>query len=762
MSEKNHSDASHDKRQPTLVGVLTRKLFLSLVAVFIGIAVLINLYGGYLLRSVTNEKLEYILSSQSDDISKLLWDLDTDAIQSTLVNITKDQSIKAARVTEIDNGNESVTAEYEWDNNEADPIILTHKITYKYADGHIRDLGVLSIIADYHTVEVQLQKILVITAFLFGFTFILIATLVYRTLRKGIAPLEKLSASLVDVDYFTHKIERDSEVTREIHNLFNALIKMQSIMQSQTLEIQQQKTMLDTIIENIPIGLLVEDVLHNDDLVLMNNMMKTIFNIPENRHKNISSFFSDKDTLFLRKMNRRILENKKHIDVETYQSTSVKDELIIQIIKTPIFNNNNEISLIVSMFENVTERTKFKENLMIAKENAESANRAKSEFLANMSHELRTPMNSILGLSRIILEDTSIDNEQSEMLQTILKSSEVLLNTVNDILDLSKIESGSVNLETIPFSLKESAGAAISTIKPLADSKSRLSFTSSWHGELTPKVLGDPTRLIRIITNLCSNAVKFTDRGFVEVIYEANRIEDGKILFNICVKDSGIGIAPNKLGRIFEKFSQADDSTTRRFGGTGLGLAITKQLVEMMGGTISVTSKFGFGSEFNVSIPFTEVVETVSDEDLSASGHIDHHDLVDGKDRKNIRDIKVLIAEDQQMNQLLIKKIMEKLNVQNFDIADDGQIAFDKFRRGSYDFIIMDCHMPNMDGFQTTRAIRQLEREDNLTPVPILAMTADAMVGTREECLKAGVTDYISKPVDFQLLKKIISAWFIV
>lgn len=384
---------------------------------------------------------------------------------------------------------------------------------------------------------------------------------------------------------------------------------------------------------------------------------------------------------------------------------------------------------------------------------AEAANRAKSEFLANMSHEIRTPMNAIIGLSDLLSRSNPLTPKQTQFISTLQTSAESLLTLVNDLLDIAKIESRTVDLDHIAFSMPDVINETVKMIKVRANQKNLSVEIENNCDHVEDRVfVGDPGRIRQILVNLCGNAVKFTEKGGIKITFSCGDIDaEGMSVVDIAVKDTGIGIAPDKLDKVFQKFEQADSTINRKYGGTGLGLTITKTLIEAMNGTIHVESQLDKGSTFRISLPLQIQSAGAAGLDSWQPSAIQI---------SNGLNARVLLVEDYAPNVLVASHFLEDFGY-ICDVASNGNEAIEKIKSVSYAAVLMDVQMHGMNGLEATKIVRGFEVENNTSRLPIIGMTAHALAGDREKCMNAGMDDYITKPFNpaelQEKLKKAIS-----
>jgi len=658
-------------------------------------------------------------------------------------------------------------------------------------------------------------------------------------------------------------------------------------------ELRRLKAHLDSVIDNLPIVVFIKDA-KDLRLVLWNKAGEELLGVARSEvlGKNDYDLFPREEAEFFVGKDREALQGKKLLDIpEEVMETRHRGRRIIHTKKIPILDENGEPSFLLGIAEDITERKAAELELQKAKEVAESANRAKSDFLANMSHEIRTPMNGIIGMTNLLL-DTPLNPEQKDFAETVRTSSDSLLTILNDILDFSKIEAGKLTFETLDFDLREVVEGTLELVAQRAQAKG-IEIASWVQPEVPVQLRGDPGRVRQILLNLVGNAIKFTSRGEVFLEVSKKNETDGDVELYISVKDTGIGISEEAQGRLFEAFSQADTSTTRRYGGTGLGLAICKKLVEMMDGTIGVESLDEKGSTFwftvrlgkqasqlaqplpnkdslagvrvlivddnttnrtilhyqvlgwrmrnggsvasgrealavlrreasggdpyrlailDMQMPemdglelaraiksdpaiastrlilLTSLCQRLRPDELKEAGiafwlvkpakqaqlfnalvaTLREDEKIDQQlaaptqaslnlDAPEIKIVaKILLAEDNVVNQKVAIRQLKKLGY-NADVVANGLEVLDALKRIHYDIILMDCHMPEMDGYEATRSIRNSRIKKGLLPIKIIAMTANAMQGDREKCIEAGMDDYISKPVKMEELEAAIN-----
>ena len=383
--------------------------------------------------------------------------------------------------------------------------------------------------------------------------------------------------------------------------------------------------------------------------------------------------------------------------------------------------------------------------LVEARDRAEQMSAAKGQFLANMSHEIRTPMNGVIGTLQL-LEASELTETQREYASTAHKSAEALLSILNDILDLSKIEAGKLSLEEISFDLREVI-SDITTLHSLSADKKKVVLRSEIDTSLPEFVIGDPTRIRQLLVNLISNALKFTEKGEVCVKLKVQTSDAAQAVVRIEVSDTGVGIEKVTLEKLFNAFTQADGSTTRKYGGTGLGLAIVKQLVSLMRGKLGVESEPRKGSTFWFEIPLG----------IAQNGQ-KKKPLEEVKEKRKLPSARILLAEDNPVNQMVACRMLEKLGLEAV-VAGNGNLALKQLESEKFDAVLMDCQMPEMDGFAATRILRDYEKQMSKPHITVIAMTANVMEGDRERCLDAGMDDYIGKPVQLEELEEILLRW---
>ncbi|XZF12873.1 PAS domain S-box protein [Chitinophagaceae bacterium MMS25-I14] len=520
--------------------------------------------------------------------------------------------------------------------------------------------------------------------------------------------------------------------------------KMRSELEVMEYEQKQQQQMLQELIDNVPNFIFVKDL--EGHYLLANKRLKLLAGVErtEDINARLKTFINEQSSSDkYAESDRQVAENKAVVSFEEKMEKD-GDTYYFQVVKFPLLDTEGNVKFICGVSSDITEHRESENKLREAQKAAEQARSAQETFLANMSHEIRTPMNGIIGMSNLLLS-TGQDEEQKEYTETILESSRNLLSIINDLLDFSKIKSGKFLFENIPFKVRHVIRKAIYPLQFKAEEK-QIGMELVIDDSVPDVLIGDPVRLQQILINLTGNAVKFTSEGKVGIKVMTDTGAHGDIQLGISVSDTGIGIAEDKLGYVFESFTQNNVNTSRKYGGTGLGLAIVKQLTEMQKGKVDVSSKIGEGSVFSVKIPYRIGKQVPVSENKPS--------ILRGNGQNLLEGMHILVAEDNLINQKVVKNTLIKQGA-IVDIVANGQLAIDHIEQQYYDVVLMDLQMPEVDGYKATRHIRQVLKID----VPIIAMTADALKGEAERCFDAGMTGFISKPFDpddlYQQLLKI-------
>ncbi|MDO1445860.1 ATP-binding protein [Rhodocytophaga aerolata] len=511
--------------------------------------------------------------------------------------------------------------------------------------------------------------------------------------------------------------------------------------------IVDRTTITGKVVDAFPWAWYIADM-HTDTILYANHAFCKLWNL---EHLEFSlrtgelTHHSEVKPYLLRMMADR--ESKLNLDgfdlpsIPGHNETEVRltNNKVLRVLTSQLENAAHQV---VYVFEDITARTKQGEALIQAKVEAEETAAAKQSFLSAMSHEIRTPMNAVLGMTHLLLQENPRP-EQIENLQTLKFSSENLLVLINDILDLSKIEAGKMIFEETDFDLKELVYNLKNSLQHKAEEKN-IKINIRLDKTLPELLVGDPVRLAQVLNNLISNAVKFTEKGSVTIDVMLESDEGQTLKINFAVIDTGIGIAKDKLEYIFESFTQETTDITRRFGGTGLGLAITKRLLELQNSQIYVESSHGKGSVFYFTLAFKR---SLKERITPTSQVIDYSDI-------DLSHVRLLLVEDNEINQLVATKFLKQLNIKP-DYANNGLIAINKVQEKEYDLILMDLQMPEMGGYEATKAIRDLG--GRYKHIPIIAVTAAVILDTRNRALAAGITDFAAKPINpNELFQKIL------
>lgn len=439
---------------------------------------------------------------------------------------------------------------------------------------------------------------------------------------------------------------------------------------------------------------------------------------------------------------KTLWENKESTSFEHKNKNKSGGVYHVLTTLTPVFNTQGKIVEVVAVEVDITKQKEHETALLNAKLEAESSVRAKEQFLANMSHEIRTPMNAIMGMSQL-MQDTRLSAKQKKYLAVMQESSNNLLTIINDILDFSKINAGKIDIECETFNLPQTLREVKNSFA-LRNAKEQVKFIFQIPSQLPKLVKGDANRIKQVLNNVLSNSFKFTHQGLIEVNCSLVGSNPSKNWIEFAIKDTGIGINDDAMPHIFEKFTQANASITREFGGTGLGLTIVKKLVQLMDGKVSMTSKVGEGTCTRVVIPLQIPLNFRQTHQIKTN--------LKNSRKEQLKGIRILLVEDNKMNQMLAMQYLKKQGAK-VTLCENGKIAYQHYLEKDCDIVLMDLQMPVMGGIEATDLIRQSEKDKELR-VPILAMTAHALQGDREHCLKHDMDEYIAKPIKLDELRK--------
>jgi signal transduction histidine kinase/CheY-like chemotaxis protein len=531
-------------------------------------------------------------------------------------------------------------------------------------------------------------------------------------------------------------------------------------------QLDSEKRLLSTVLEQLPVAVVV-GLPPNGELVVTNRKLFKIwrqeeFDLPGNIEKyNIWQAFHPDGRPYEGRdwpLARSILHGEVVVDEDTSVKFGDGSHGIVRLNSAPVRDEQGRILAGVVIVEDVTGITRMTEEratMMAREQTALEACRLKSEFLANMSHEIRTPLNGVIGMADLLME-TSLFANQEEYVSTIRKSGNLLLVIINDILDFSKVEAGKLQLERAPFHLQDIVIHVEKQLRPAAD-RQNIDFVIDVDPSLPPSIMGDSKRIKQILYNLVGNAIKFTKHGSVTLKIRPGEFDHGCSTYplHIDVIDTGIGISETNQLRLFQPFTQADMSTTRKYGGTGLGLSICQGLVQLMGGSIQVQSKMNEGSMFSVDIQ----VEPANEHEIERPVSLSHKQV----SSVSFCGFAALVAEDNKVNQMIVHKVLLKFKFSEVRITSNGKEVYETFCENptKYAFILMDCQMPLMDGYEAARSIRDYERQNSLAPIPIIALTASALQSDIQACREAGMNDHIAKPFTHQVMASVLKRWFL-
>lgn len=596
-------------------------------------------------------------------------------------------------------------------------------------------------------IEHLILVILFFIAMTVEFSGLFLTISVSRAISKGINEIVRVASSVASADFSSRATVYSGDEIGQLAGSFNHMINDLEKKKNEESEareaLRRQKDVYETLItaqSEMGEGVCITE---GEKILYVNDAICRMYGYTREEILRMPSFLhvvpEAERTLLIERLRQRVNGERDMSAGET--RILRKDGKIIDVEYTVRNFYTEGRQQMISIIRDVTERRKAEVQLRNEKERAESAEVAKKigeQFLANMSHEIRTPMNAIIGFTEI-LEKSPLTREQRQYLDAIKISGDNLLVIINDILDFSRMRSGKMPIEHKDFKLSQIISTCRDLMLPKAQEK-KIEILVNIENDIPDNLIGDPTRLLQVLLNLTANAIKFTEKGKVDITVKKLLTKSNKASLQFSVRDTGIGIPPEQLDSIFDAFIQANHQAARKYGGTGLGLAIVKQLAELQGGSVSVTSKVGEGSCFDFKIEY----------EINALGTTHGNDKKPVTVKNGIKDINVLLAEDNAMNQLLAKKVLTDWGWK-VELAENGEDAIELLKLKDFDVVLMDIQLPEMDGYEATRVIRT-SLPSPKRKVPIIAMTACVMEGEEEKCMEAGMNGYVSKPFNSNTL----------